>query len=151
MLDSQYTLYIYFHIHGKFELKSQRPCYANQFINDNLQALFTFEPKHCGLRGIIIDTVCMDKITIQTQSMTFKDKTKVPCQGAQKGVFGQHSMYWYVLPLAPHPPHTASMSACLPVGQVFVVVKQLNFHNLIFINRSCHRPLEGLGKKTQQN
>lgn len=94
---------------------------------------------------------CMyGQITIQTQYITFKDKTKVPCQGAQKGVFGQHYMYWYVLPLAPHPSpsDTASMSACLPVGQVFVVVKQLNFHNLIFINRSCHRPLEGLEKNT---
>ena len=92
----------------------------------------------------------MDKITIQTQYITFKDKTKVPCQGAQQGVFGP----LHVLVCASSCPHlspsdTAAMSACLPVGQVFVVVKQLNFHNLIFINRSCHRPLEGLKKKKQ--
>lgn len=36
---------------------------------------------------------------------------------------------------------------CLPVGQVSIVVKKLNFDHLIFINGSSHWPLEGLQKQ----
>ena len=69
--------------------------------------------------------------------------TKFPAKGHKRGFLDN------ITCTLPSPSNTASMSACLPVGQVFVVVKQLNFHNLIFINRSCHRPLEGLEKKQQ--